>query len=109
MSRLPRVVVPGYPHHIVQRGNRRQIVFFQEQDRMFYLRLLRKYGSEAGIDFWSYCLMDNHVHIIAVPKRIDSFSRGLGRAHWKYTLSVNLREDWKGYLWQGRFYSCPLD
>ena len=90
MSRLPRVVVPGYPHHIVQRGNRRQIVFFQEQDRMFYLRLLRKYGSEAGIDFWSYCLMDNHVHIIAVPKRIDSFSRGLGRAHWKYLSLIHI-------------------
>jgi putative transposase len=53
--------------------------------------------------------MDNHVHLIAVPSHVDSFSKGLGKAHWKYTMSVNLREDWKGYLWQGRFFSCPLD
>jgi putative transposase len=109
MSRLPRVVVPGYPHHIVQRGNRRQTVFFQDQDRRFYLHLLRKYGSDAGITFWAYCLMGNHVHLIAVPRNVDSFSKGLGKAHWKYTMSVNLREDWRGFLWQGRFFSCPLD
>lgn len=109
MSRLPRVVVPGYPHHIVQRGNRRQRVFFQDQDRRYYLFLLRKYGAAAGIVFWAYCLMENHVHLIAVPLRPESFSRGLGMAHWKYTMSVNLREDWRGFLWQGRFYSCPLD
>lgn len=109
MSRLPRVVVPGYPHHIVQRGNRRQRVFFQDQDRRYYLVLLRKYGCAAGIVFWAYCLMENHVHLIAVPLRVDSFSRGLGQAHWRYTMSINLREDWRGFLWQGRFFSCPLD
>jgi len=109
MSRLPRVVVPGYPHHIVQRGNRRQKVFFNDQDRQLYLRLLGKFGAAAGIVFWAYCLMDNHVHLIAVPIYVDSFWRGLGKVHWKYTMSINLREDWKGYLWQGRFFSCPLD
>jgi putative transposase len=109
MSRLPRVVVPGYPHHIVQRGNRRQQVFFRDQDRRLYLRLLGKYGTAAGIAFWAYCLMDNHVHLIAVPKHVDSFSKGLGKAHWKYTMTINLREDWRGFLWQGRFFSCPLD
>jgi putative transposase len=109
MSRIARVVVPDFPHHIVQRGNRRQQVFFNDQDRRFYMRLLKKYGDEAGITYWAYCLMDNHVHLIAVPKSAESFTRGLGAAHWKYTLSVNIREDWRGYLWQGRFFSCPLD
>lgn len=109
MSRIARVVIPDFPHHVVQRGNRRQKVFFGDQDRQFYLRLLKKYGDEAGIAYWGYCLMENHVHLVAVPKSPESFAKGLGTAHWKYTLSINIREDWKGYLWQGRFFSCPLD
>jgi putative transposase len=109
MTRIARVVMPGVPHHIVQRGNRRQRVFFSDNDRRFYLRLLRKHAAEAGIAYWAYCLMENHVHFIAVPQKSDSLARGLGAAHWSYTLHVNIREDWKGYLWQGRFFSCPLD
>jgi putative transposase len=109
MPRIARVVIPDLPHHIVQRGNRRQKVFFSDQDRQFYMRLLKKYGDEAGVTYWAYCLMDNHVHLVAVPKSPESFTKGLGTAHWKYTLTINIREDWKGYLWQGRFFSCPLD
>jgi len=108
MSRLARVVIPGCPHHVIQRGNRRQRAFFCDEDRIFYLRLLKKYGDDSGIKFWAYCLMDNHVHLIAVPEDSDSLARGIGRAHWKYALSVNFREDWKGCLWQDRFFSCPL-
>jgi putative transposase len=109
VSRIARVVIPGIPHHIVQRGNRRQDVFFGDRDRQFYMHLLKKYGNAAGVTYWAYCLMDNHVHLVAVPKSPESFTRGLGVAHWKYTLSINIREDWRGYLWQGRFFSCPLD
>ena len=109
VSRIARVVIPDFPHHIVQRGNRRQKVFFSDQDRRFYMRLLRKHGDEAGITYWAYCLMENHVHLVAVPESPESFTKGLGTAHWKYTLSINIREDWRGYLWQGRFFSCPLD
>jgi len=109
VSRIARVVIPDVPHHIIQRGNRRQKVFFSDQDRRFYLRLLKKYGDEVGITYWAYCLMENHIHLVAVPKSPESFTKGLGTAHWKYTLSINIREDWRGYLWQGRFFSCPLD
>lgn len=109
MPRFARVVVPGFPHHIIQRGHRRQRVFFGEDDKKIYLRLLRTYGIKAGLSYWAYCLMDNHVHLIAVPEYLDSFRRGLGVAHWKYSLIINLREDWKGYLWQSRFLSYPLD
>src|SRR4030042_452313 len=104
MPRIARVVIPGCPHHIVQRGNRRQRVFFNDDDRIYYLQLLRKYGDLEGIKFWAYCLMENHVHLIAVPSHHQSLFKGLGMAHWKYTLKVNLREDWRGYLWQGRFF-----
>jgi putative transposase len=67
MSRLPRVVVPGYPHHIVQRGNRRQTVFFDDQDKETYLEIFSTNATKTGIEIWAYCLMDNHVHFVAVP------------------------------------------
>jgi len=108
MARLTRVVVPGYPHHIIQRGNRRQAVFFSDDDKTFYIEQLIQYAITAGITFWAYCLMDNHVHFIAVPDYSNSFARGLGEAHRRYTRMVNFRENWRGYLWQGRFLSYTL-
>ncbi len=109
MPRFARVVVVGYPHHIIMRGHRRQQVFFKDEDKELYIRLLRKYGEEAGVNYWAYCLMDNHVHLIAVPRYPESLSRGLGIALWKYSLLINLQHDWKGYLWQSRYKSYPLD
>jgi putative transposase len=109
MSRIARVVIPGIPHHIVQRGNRRQTVFFRDEDQRYYLRLLKKYGDEAGLVYWVYCLMPNHVHLIAVPKFADSLADVMSAVNQKYAMTINLRQDWRGSLWQGRFYSCPLD
>jgi putative transposase len=108
MPRIARLVIPGIPHHVIQRGNRRQPVFFSEGDKSLYLKILRTQGELKGIQFWAYCLMDNHVHFIAVPKFPDSFSRGIGETHRRYTNLINIRENWKGYLWQGRFLSFPL-
>ncbi len=109
MARIARVTVPGIPHHITQRGNRRQSVFFSEADRRLYLRLLQEQGDRFGITFWAYCLMDNHVHLVAVPENENSFARGLGEVHRRYTSIVNYREGWTGFLWQGRYSSFPLD
>jgi putative transposase len=109
MPRKPRVVIPNHPHHVIQRGNRRQRVFFGDEDRKFYLSLLKKQGDRIGLSFWAYCLMDNHVHLIVVPKRPDGLAHGMSAIHWRYTLAINLREDWKGSLWQGRFMSYPMD
>ena len=109
MARLARIVVPDCPHHIVQRGNRRQNVFFNENDRHFYLETLNENAKKYGIVFWAYCLMSNHVHFIAVPKNEDSFARGLGQAHKKYSRYINKREGWSGHLWQSRFLSFPLN
>ncbi|MFH1640822.1 MAG: transposase [Candidatus Omnitrophota bacterium] len=108
MARIARVIAAGLPHHITQRGNRRQQVFFSDDDKRSYLRHLLLYAKAAGIRFWVYCLMDNHVHIIAVPETKDSFARGFSEAHRRYTRMVNFREGWRGYLWEGRFKSCPL-
>jgi REP-associated tyrosine transposase len=108
MARFARVVVPGVPHHLIQRGNRRQRVFFSDEDRAFYLILLKRLTEKFGISLWAFCLMDNHVHLIAVPRGKESFARAIGEVHRKFTNVINTREDWKGYLWQGRFISYPL-
>jgi len=108
MSRIARVVVPNLPHHIIQRGNRRQKVFFENADKEYYLNLLRKHGRQEGVTYLAYCLMDNHIHLVAVPSTSDGLTACLGVVHWKYALAINLREDWKGHLWQSRFLSYPL-
>ena len=109
MARIARIVIPNIPHHITQRGNRSQKVFFSDKDKTAYLNLLYKYAQDARLTFWAYCLMDNHVHLIAVPEKEDSLAKGIGDTHKYYTRMVNFRENWRGYLWQGRFSSFPLD
>ena len=108
MARIARVVIPGYPHHIIQRGNRRQDVFFSDKDKQAYLDLLELHAKPSGLEFWAYCLMDNHVHLVAVPDREESLALGIGEAHRRYTRMIHFREGWRGYLWEGRFKSYPL-
>jgi REP-associated tyrosine transposase len=84
-------------------------VFFGDEDRRAYLELLGEMGEKHGVAYWGYCLMSNPVHVIAVPEREDSLALALGWAHHAYTRRINFREGWRGYLWQGRFFSCPLD
>ncbi len=109
MARIARLVVPGVPHHVVQRGNRRQRTFFGARDFDLYRTLLARKCRDAGIEVWAYCLMPNHVHLIVVPHVATSLARGLGGAHRAYTAVVNRREGWRGCLWQGRFASYPMD
>ena len=109
MPRNARIVLPEYPHHVIQRGNRNQAVFFSKGDKAAYIKLLSKNAKKYGIRLWGYCLMDNHVHLIAVPVLANSFAKGLAETHKKYTTSINKRNGWKGFLWQGRFMSYPMD
>ena len=109
MARMARVVAPNIPHHIVQRGNRSQKVFFKEHDKKLYIEILIRAAKDYDVSFWAYCLMDNHVHLIAVPQDVTGLAKCIGETHKKYTRIINLRENWKGYLWQGRFLSYPLD
>jgi len=108
MVRIARVVVPGCPHHVTQRGVRRMDVFDSDEDRLAYLRLLREQAEKHGLDFLAWCLMTNHVHLVVVPEEASSLARGLGEAHKRYTRRVNFRDGSRGYLFQGRFFSCPL-
>jgi putative transposase len=109
MARLARVVAPGVPHHITQRGNRRQRTFFVDGDYEAYLELMAEWCAEWEVAVWAYCLMPDHVHLIAVPGSEDGLRRAIGEAHRRYTRHVNFREGWRGHLWQGRFASFPAD
>lgn len=109
MVRLARVVAPGMPHHVTQRGNRRQQVFFGDDDYLAYRALLAEGCRNAGVAVWAYCLMPNHVHLVLVPSDEDGLRAALGEAHRRYTRFVNEREGWRGHLWQERFASFPMD
>ena len=109
MARIARVVVPGMPHHVTQRGNRRQATFFVEGDYRAYLTLLKEWTGRYELRLWAYCLMPNHVHLIVVPPAEQALCRGVGETHRRYTRLVNFREGWRGHLWQGRFGSFVMD
>jgi len=109
MARLPRVVIPGIPHHITQRGNRRERTFFEEGDYALYLDLLADAAGRAQAQVWSYCLMPNHVHIVLVPSDEDGLWRTFRRLHRDYTGFINARMRTTGHLWQGRYGSVAMD
>jgi len=109
MARMARVVVPFIPHHVTQRGNRRQRTFFSDQDYSFYIRLLQQAAEKSAIDVWAYCLMPNHVHFVVVPRQPDSLAQLFSDAHRRYTRFVNKRQGWQGHLWQERFHSSAMD
>ena len=88
MARIGRIVAPGYPHHITQRGNRRMETFFADDDYQAYLSLLLAWCGRHGNRIWAYCLMPNHVHLIVVPKTAEGLCRGIGEAHRRYTRRI---------------------
>ncbi|MHB1361108.1 MAG: transposase [Thermoleophilia bacterium] len=109
MPRIARVVAPGVPHHVTQRGNRRQRTFFNSGDYRAYIDLLAEWCERFAVEIWAYCLMPNHIHLIAVPDTTQGLTLTLRETHRRYTLRINRREGWQGFLWQGRFFSFPMD
>lgn len=109
MPRAARLVLPGIPHHVTQRGNRRERVFFDDSDYAFYFSLLRYGCRKSGTAVWAWCLMPNHVHLILVPASEDGLRAALAPAHTRYAMEINRREGWRGHLWQDRFASFPMD
>ena len=109
MARLPRVVIVDVPHHVTQRGNARQVILTSDADRVTYLELLRQYSELHGLSLLGYCLMSNHVHLIATPRATDAMAQTLKQTHGRYASYWNARQSSSGHVWQGRFYSCPLD
>ena len=109
MSRISRIVVPGYPHHVTQRGVRSMNVFDSDEDRLAYIGFLSEEARRFGLDILAWCLMTNHVHFIATPQTQISLARGFGEAHRRYTRMKNFALKVRGYLFQGRFNSSVLD
>jgi putative transposase len=109
MTRLARVIAVGVPHHITQRGNARRFILQDESDRKVYLDLLRQSTEFHGIAVVGYCLMSNHVHVIAVPEKGDGLARALKETHGRFASYWNALHHSTGHVWQGRYYSCPLD
>jgi putative transposase len=103
MARIARIVVANLPHHITQRGNRRQKTFFQDEDYRLYRRLMADWCNKHTVEVWAYCLMPNHVHLVAVPGSEDSLRRAIGEAHRRYTRHVNFREGWLDIYGRGDF------
>lgn len=109
MARQARIVLPDTPHHITQRGNRGEPVFFEKSDYEAYIDFLSGECADKGVSIWAYCLMANQIHLIAVPRRENSLGRALGEAHRRYTRRINQRNNWRGHLFQDRFFSYAMD
>ena len=109
MARLARVEVLETPHHITQRGNARRTVFETDNDRLAYLSLVGQHAKKRGLSIRGYCLMPNHVHLVVVPLRREAMVRVLRDAHGRYASYLNARKGSDGHVWQGRYYSCPMD
>jgi putative transposase len=98
MARIARVLVPGLSHHVTQRGNRREPVFFGAEDYQLYRRLIATAARCAGVEIWADCLMPDHVHLIVTPADRDGPRRTFGEAHRRYTGAINARFHWTGRL-----------
>jgi len=109
MARLPRVVIVDVAHHVTQRGNARQVILANDADRIAYLELLRQYSELHRLSLLGYCLMCNHVHLVVIPRTSEALAQALKQTHDRYASYWNARMASSGHVWQGRFYSCPLD
>ena len=109
MPRNARIVVPGAAHHVTQRGIRRSPIFYDSEDRDSYTEVIGRNCEKFGVGILAWCWMTNHVHLVAVPEHANSLALALRRAHSIYARRFNAKYHFSGYLWQNRYYSCPLD
>lgn len=109
MAHPKRIVVPNAAHHITQRGNARRTVFSGRGDYFYYLRCLKEKLEEQKVALLAFCLMPNHIHLVLIPPDKRALSESIGRAHLIYARGLNRRQESSGHVWQGRFFSCPLD
>jgi putative transposase len=109
MPRASRIVIPGVPHHVVQRGNRRQPIFFSDADRNCYVEWLADGCQRFGTTCLAWCLMDNHVHLVLVPSTADGLRGPIASAATRLSQRINLSQQTNGHLFQGRYASYPMD
>jgi putative transposase len=109
MPRRARLVVPGYAHHVTQRGIRGLKTFFRAADYSLYLELFRERLRESKLTVCAYCLMPNHIHAVVIPTDASGLARHFRTLHSSYAKYINASHGWKGHLWQERFYSAVMD
>jgi putative transposase len=109
MPRVARVVIAEVAHHVTQRGNGRQVILATDAERMVYLDLLRQAVRVQELAVVGYCLMSNHVHVVVIPRRPEALAEAFHQVHGRYASYWNLAHASSGHVWQGRFYSCPMD
>ncbi len=110
MPRRARIAIPHLPHHVIQRGHRRNAVFFSDSDRVDYLGTLAECRANFGLLVYAYCLMDNHVHLIVDPRDDPShLSSMMKRLAGRHTRRLNAARGWSGSLWESRFKCSPID
>jgi putative transposase len=106
---MKRITIAGLPHHVIQRGLDGRKTFLSDKDYAVYLEILSECTHRHGVEIWSYCLMPDHVHLIAIPKEKNSLTNCLRAAHGRYTKYIHQRTDTRGQFWQGRYASHLLD
>lgn len=109
MARMARLVIPGIPHVVTQRGQPGELTFFDAEDYRAYLELMAAGCGKWAVDIWAYCLMPDHVHLIVAPAAREGMGRAIGEAHRLYARWIRARRGGRGGLWQGRFASFPMD
>jgi putative transposase len=109
MPRAARVIVVDVPYHVTQRGNRKQDVFYSDGDYRMYLAWLNDYAERYGLEILAYCLMPNHVHIVAIPRQLNSMANTMRILDKRHSDAINAAFDWTGHLWQSRYFSAALD
>ena len=109
MPRFARIAIANFPHHVTQRGNAKQFLLAEDSERTVYLQLLQEYLGLYEVSLLGYCLMSNHVHLILLPQETNSLALALKQTHGRYAAYWNATKRLSGHVWQGRFYSCPLD
>ena len=109
MSRIARLVIPNLPHHVTQRGNGRQKVFFDQADYVIFRDMLAASCKSAKVSCWAYVLMPNHIHAILVPKTEDGLRAALAPVHRRYAGMINARQEKTGHFWQGRYGAAVMD
>jgi putative transposase len=109
MTRLPRIIIPGIPHHVVHTGNYNQDIFFNDNDRLSYMNLISYYSRKSRFNILGYCLMNNHIHLIGIPQNPDSISDFIKIAHQRYSITLNQKLERGGINFKCRHYTCPMD
>ncbi len=109
MARQARIVIENTPHHITQRGNRGDFIFFEKNDYARYLDILTEQCTRFNVLIYSYCLLPNQIHLLIEPKKSDLLARAIGESHRRYTNHINARKNWRGHLFQDRFFSYAMD